>query len=403
MNEIQPVLGQTLDNFSEGITGAALWIDGNWPTLLVWVIWIAAAVTAAFALYVLLTRARNTVVSRLGGAGNVAPWRQVLASVVDSTSRLFFVALAAALAAAILGLASSWLTAIVGAILIIQFGLWAGAFLREALARYAETRAGDRGTIANALSLMKVLINVAVWSVVALVLLSNLGIDVTALVAGLGIGGIAIGLAAQGIFADLFASLSIILDRPFVRGDFVIFGDHMGTIERIGIKSTRIRSLSGEQIVVSNANLLQTTIRNYQLLYERRVVFTLDVSYRTPVEVVQEIPALLEGAVRAARSTRFDRAHFKGFGASALTFEVAFYVLSSDYNVYMDVQQHINLTIMRGFAERDIEFAFPTRTVFFHDGDVHRTTRHHGSGTEGRQVVRSTDRAPVELLQGQPE
>lgn len=402
MNEIQPALGQMLDNFSQSLNATAAWVDGNWPTVLAWLIWIAVAIAAASALYIVLMRARRSVARRLGGGDSPAPWRQVLSRVVDSTSRLFFAALAVGLAAAILGLSPSWLSAIVGAILVVQFGFWAGAFLREVLARYAETRAADRGTIANAMSLMTALINVAVWSVVALVLLSNLGVDVTALVAGLGIGGIAIGLAAQGIFADLFASLSIILDRPFVRGDFVIFGEHMGTIERIGIKSTRIRSLSGEQIVVSNANLLQATIRNYQLLYERRVVFTLDVSYRTPADVVQEIPALLEGAVRGARSTRFDRAHFKGFGPSALTFEVAYYVPSPDYNVYMDVQQHINLTIMRGFAERGIEFAFPTRTIFFHDADGDKSGRARPAAMEGRRP-RSSDRAPVELLRGQPE
>jgi small-conductance mechanosensitive channel len=271
--------------------------------------------------------------------------------------------LALALAAAILGLSSQWWRAVVGATLIVQAGLWLGSFLREIVARYAEERTTDRSTLANAMGLVQILISVAVWSIVVLVLLSNLGVDVTALVAGLGIGGIAIGLAAQGIFADLFASLSIILDRPFVRGDFVIFGDYMGTIERIGIKSTRIRSLSGEQIVISNANLLQATIRNYQLLYERRVVFGVGVIYKTPVEKARMIPQILREAVERAPKTRFDRAHLKEFAESALTYEVVYFVLDPDYNAYMDVQQAINFAIMSAFESQGIDFAFPTRTV----------------------------------------
>jgi small-conductance mechanosensitive channel len=245
----------------------------------------------------------------------------------------------------------------------VQVGLWLGSFLREFVARYAERKTTDRSALANAMSVVQIFINVAVWSIVALVLLSNMGMDVTALVAGLGVGGIAIGLAAQSIFADLFASLSIILDRPFMRGDFIVFGEHMGTIERIGIKSTRIRSLSGEQIVVSNANLLQATIRNYQLLYERRIQFRLNVSYRTPVDKVAEIPGIVRDAITARSKTRFDRGHLKEFGDAALVFEFVYFVLDPDYNVYMDVHQEINLAVLRAFEANDIDFAFPQPSV----------------------------------------
>jgi small-conductance mechanosensitive channel len=271
--------------------------------------------------------------------------------------------LAVAVAAAILGLSPEWWRAVVGATLIVQAGLWLASFLREVVARYAEERTTDRSTLSNAMGLVQVLISVAVWSIVALVLLSNLGVDVTALVAGLGIGGIAMGLAAQGIFADLFASLSIILDRPFMRGDFVVFGDYMGKIERIGIKSTRIRSLSGEQIVISNANLLQATIRNYQLLYERRIAFTISVAHGTPAEKARMIPAIMREAVERAPNTRFDRAHLKELAESALIYEVVYFVLDPDYNAYMDIQQAINFAIMDTFAAQDIDFAFPPRTV----------------------------------------
>lgn len=357
-------VGQVFAEMPTTLEGLPAWLRTNWPDILVALMWIGIALAAGVALYLALKSVRDWLVRFLRPADVTIPvWRSVLATVVASTWQLSFVVLAAALAAAILGLSSQWWQAIVGATLIVQAGLWLGSFLREVLARYAEERTTDRSTLANAMGLVQILINVGVWSIVVLVLLSNLGVDVTALVAGLGIGGIAIGLAAQGIFADLFASLSIILDRPFVRGDFIIFGDYMGTIERIGIKSTRIRSLSGEQIVVSNANLLQTTIRNYQLLYERRVVFTVSVVYRTPLDKVEAIPALLREVVDAAPKTRFDRAHLKALGDYALVYEVVYFVLDPDYNVYMDVQQAINFAIMRAFAARDIDFAFPTRTV----------------------------------------
>ncbi len=346
------------------VEGATAWVEANWSQVLVVLVWIGVALAAAVLFYVVLAFTRDRLVKILkGGEGERPAWRLILATIVAQTWRLSFVVLAAALAAAILGLSSDWWRAIVGATLIVQIGLWLGTFLRELVAQYAEQRSTDRSALANAMTVVRILINVGVWSVVALVLLANLGIDITALVAGLGIGGIAIGLAAQTIFSDLFASLSIILDRPFVRGDFIIFGDHMGTIERIGIKTTRIRSLSGEQIVISNGNLLQATIRNYQLLRERRVVFAIGVVYRTPVDQVAEIPKIIRTAIENTPKTRFDRSHFKDFGDSSLNFETVYYVLDPDYGVFMDTQHAINLAVMREFEARGIDFAFPTRTV----------------------------------------
>ncbi len=357
-------VGQMFAEMPLTVEGASAWLTANWADVLVGLVWVGIALAAAALLYFVLASVRDRLVKLLSrNDERRAAWRSILATILANTWRLSFVVLAAALAAAILGLSSEWLRAIVGATLIVQVGLWLGSFLREIVGQYAEQRATDRSAVANAMSVVRILINVGVWSVVALVLLANLGIDITALVAGLGIGGIAIGLAAQTIFADLFASLSIILDRPFVRGDFIIFGEHMGTIERIGIKTTRIRSLSGEQIVVSNANLLQATIRNYQLLRERRVLFSLGVVYRTPVDQVEEIPQIIRAAIAGSDKTRFDRCHFKAFGDSSLNFETVYYVLDADYNVFMDVQHGINLAIMREFEARKIDFAFPTRTV----------------------------------------
>jgi small-conductance mechanosensitive channel len=199
---------------------------------------------------------------------------------------------------------------------------------------------------------------------VALLTLDNLGIDITALVAGLGIGGIAVALAVQNIFGDLFASLSITLDRPFVVGDFLTVGEVLGTVESIGIKSTRLRSLSGEQIVMPNSDLLSSRVRNYGRMLERRVVFATAVTYETPIDLLERIPRLIREIVEAQTDTRFDRSHFAAHGAASLDFETVYYVRSPDYNRYMDIQQAINLAVYRRFAAEGIEFAFPTQTVF---------------------------------------
>ncbi|MDZ4869342.1 MAG: mechanosensitive ion channel family protein [Alphaproteobacteria bacterium] len=351
-------------NMPLSFSGASAWLQSHWPEVLTALVWIVVALAAGAAIYLGLKLARDRLVTLLrNDKDRASVWRSVAASVVANTWRVSFFVLSASVAAAILGLSPAWWRAVIGATLVVQVGLWLGSFLREFVARYAERKTTDRSALANAMSLVQIFINVAVWSIVALVLLSNMGMDVTALVAGLGVGGIAIGLAAQSIFADLFASLSIILDRPFMRGDFVVFGEHMGTIERIGIKSTRIRSLSGEQIVVSNSNLLQATIRNYQLLYERRIQFKLNVSHRTPVDKLAQIPGIVRDAITSRSKTRFDRGHLKEFGDSALLFEFVYFVLDPDYNVYMDVHQEINLAILRAFETNDIDLAFPQPSV----------------------------------------
>jgi small-conductance mechanosensitive channel len=205
--------------------------------------------------------------------------------------------------------------------------------------------------------------------VVVLFALDNVGIKVTALVAGLGVGGIAIALAVQNILGDLFASLSIVLDKPFVVGDFVILGEFMGNVEHVGLKTTRVRSLSGEQIVFSNNDLLSSRLRNFGRLRERRALFTLGVTYQTPREKLQKIPGMIKQAIESIEKTRFDRSHFKSYGAFSLDFETVYYVLGADYALYMDIQQKINLQIHEMFENEGIEFAYPTQTVFVEKGE----------------------------------
>jgi small-conductance mechanosensitive channel len=202
------------------------------------------------------------------------------------------------------------------------------------------------------------------WAVVLLLVLDNLGVDVTALVAGLGVGGIAVALAVQNILGDLFASLSIVLDKPFTIGDFLIIDDYLGSVEHIGLKTTRMRSLSGEQLVFSNTDLLKSRIKNYGRMFERRVIFDIGVTYQTPREKLQMIPDIIRSAIEAQEPVRFDRSHFRAYGDFSLSFETVYYVLKPDYNLYMDIQQAINLHIHARFEAEGIEFAYPTQTLF---------------------------------------
>ena len=201
------------------------------------------------------------------------------------------------------------------------------------------------------------------WSIVVLVALDNLGVNITALVAGLGVGGIVVALAVQSLLADVLASLSIVFDKPFVIGDFIVVEDFLGTVEYIGLKTTRIRSLSGEQIIISNNDLLRCRIRNYKRMTERRVVFHLGVIYQTTHEKLSHINSIVRDIIESKENVRFDRVHFKEYGDWSLIYEVVYYVLSQDYNLYMDIQQKINLDLFRKFQEEGIEFAYPTNTV----------------------------------------
>lgn len=202
------------------------------------------------------------------------------------------------------------------------------------------------------------------WILGILMVLSNLGINVTSLITGLGIGGIAIALALQNVLGDMFASFSIFTDKPFKVGDFIIVGDDMGTVEKIGIKSTRITTLEGQELIIPNKTLSEERINNYGRMKKRRVQFSLGVTYSTAFEKLGRIPEMVENIIKSQRDTQFDRAHFKRYGDSSLDFEVVYYVESADYNRYMDTQQAINLAIFERFAKEGIEFAFPSRTVY---------------------------------------
>jgi len=208
------------------------------------------------------------------------------------------------------------------------------------------------------------LIKIAVWVVGVIFLFDNLGFKVTTVVAGLGIGGVAVALAGQAILKDLFSYFAILFDRPFEVGDFIAVGEQMGTVDRIGVKTTRLRSLSGEQLVFSNADLTDSRVQNFKRMERRRVAFHIGVTYETPAKKLKDIPAVVEKVIEDVADADFDRTHFYSFGDFNLIFEVVYYVKGDNYRKYMDIQQQINVGIYEQFAKRKIDFAYPTQTIY---------------------------------------
>jgi small-conductance mechanosensitive channel len=254
-----------------------------------------------------------------------------------------------------------------GIILLIQIGILASEAIRIWLASYRKQKIEDHADTVTTVTSVGFITKIVLWLILLLIALDNLGVNVSALIAGLGVGGIAVALAVQNILGDLFASFSIILDKPFVIGDFIIVDNFLGTIEHIGLKTTRVRSLSGEQLIFSNSDLLKTRIRNFKRMYERRVVFSIGVVYQTAHEKLKKIPEIIKNIIEKQEQTRFDRAHFKEYGAYALNFEIVYWIENPDYNIYMDIQQKINLEIFQQFESEDIEFAYPSQSIYLND------------------------------------
>lgn len=247
---------------------------------------------------------------------------------------------------------------------ILQVSIWVSTFISLLSVNYIKKKPTDDNSNTATIKALSFIVKLILWIITFMLILENLGIDVTALIAGLGVGGIAVALAMQNVLGDLMASLSIVFDKPFVLGDFIIVGDFMGTVEHVGLKTTRLRSLSGEQIIFSNTDLLQSRVRNYKRMFERRIQFKFGILYSTAYEKVAKIPEMMKDIIEAQNSVRFDRAHFKEYGDFALNYEVVYYVLKPEYNIYMDIQQGINLEMMKKFSEEGIEFAFPTQTLY---------------------------------------
>jgi small-conductance mechanosensitive channel len=347
------------DHYRQWTAGLMSW-DQTQRWLLAFGVFLGAAVVLRILRATLKRRAAARTEKR------PSPWSGVLAELLQRTTVWFQLILAAYFGSLVLDLGTGWAQgarSIAVVALLIQGAIWGSVLLTFFISQHVRQRLESDAAGATTISMLGFLSKLVLWSLVLLLVLSNLGIDVTALITGLGIGGIAIALAAQNVLGDLFASLSIVLDKPFVLGDAIAVETMSGTVEHIGLKTTRVRSSSGEQLIFSNNDLLRSRVRNFKRMQERRVEFTLGVTYGTPLEKLRTLPALLRDIVQAQPRVRLDRAHFKSCGEFSLVFEVVYCMLEPDYSLYMDTQQAINLAIVEQFRQQEIEFAYPTRTI----------------------------------------
>lgn len=338
---------------------AAAWLAQNRQELMIG----AAAAVAAVALMLVLREIGRQISAR---DPHCRTWRSVIGRVFAKTSILFMIVAA-------LDVLASYsepperIVRLIDVAFIIVAALQAAVWARELVMGILAQKAGDEPgetSLDNARAVIRVLVSVALFAIAVIVILDNLGVNVTALVAGLGIGGIAIGLAAQGIFSDLFAALSILFDKPFRRGDTISFGNSVGTVERIGLKTTRLRALSGEQLVMANTKLLDQEIRNLAEGQSRRTSLNFGITYQTPTEKLEAIPDLARQAVESRRGCAFVRCAMTGFGPSSLDHELLFDVTTVDPNVLAADRTAIMMHILREFAARKIDFAYPTQTTF---------------------------------------
>ena len=332
------------------------------------------AVAAAAVAFIVLLLIRSVLVGRLGAIAKrtTTDWDNILVELVARTRPYFLAAAAIVFGEHFLVLPPTtdrYFDSGFALILLVQCGLWAGGAVDLWVQQHAALRS-SRSDLASVTTMRALAVGVKVlfWTIIFISALDKFGVNVTTLVTGLGIGGVAIALAVQNVLGDLFAALSIVLDKPFDVGDAIAVDQMQGTVEKIGLKTTRIRSVSGEQIIVSNSELLKSRIRNYKRQLDRRVVFTTDVTYATQPEVLERIPGMIREVVAAQHPVRFDRSHFTQYTDSALRIETVYYVLDADYTRFLDIQQTINLELLRRFGAEKIQFAFPTRTVFI-DGD----------------------------------
>ena len=339
---------------------ASAWVRGNSVDIL-----IAATIGAMIAAVLIGLRSFGHRLVRDRGDG--INWRIVIGRVLSKTTLYFIILCAAELVAEYAATPPGLLRAI-NVLFVITASFQAAIWGRELVLGLIEHRVGAvenaHSTLGSAIGIIRLLVTVALFAIALIVILDNLGVNVTGLVAGLGIGGIAIGLAAQGIFKDLFSALAIIFDRPFRRGDTITFDQTTGTVEQIGLKSTRVRSLSGEEVVISNDNLLSTKIQNWALLHRRRAVMTLGLIYQTPPELLARLPQEIEGIVKSQPLATFDRAHVAAFSPSSIDLEAVFFVETADYPEFMRTKQEIMLGILRRFDELGASFAYPTQTTF---------------------------------------
>jgi len=338
---------------------AANWLIAVVIGAVVWAsLWVLRDLIASR--YRKYSRAKNPTLIRL------------IAYVIGNTKQILFFAIALDVARESITLPDNIQHAVSNTVMIlilIQVGLWAGRTVRFYLEMKEVERGADR-VFAGSLDVVSFVARMLIWSLLILVMLSNIGVNITALLAGLGVGGVAVALALQNVLGDLFASLSIALDKPFVIGDNLVIDTFIGKVEHIGIKTTRLRSEGGEQIILSNADILRSRVRNFGRLSQLRILATIRVGFDTPADKLKEMPKLLENIVREHAQARFERCHLKTLGESCFQFELSYFVQQPAVNSMLDLQQAVNFRIIDELRGCGVEFAYPTQLVVI---DRHRS------------------------------
>ncbi len=346
------------------------WLQGMWDATIVWFngnyseILIGLALAAAIVMAMIGCRRLGERLYRRDRS--MSNWISVVGRTMAKTRTWFMVAIALE-AFAVYANTPLLLTALINLAfsisMVIQIAIWARAIILGIIEHRTQTDEASSEALGSAMKLIRVLVTFGVGAIAAIVVLDNLNVDVTGLIAGLGVAGIAIGLAAQGIFSDLFAALSIIFDKPFKKGDAVSYDNTTASVEQIGLRSTRLRSVTGEEKIISNTNLLDKEISNLTRLDSRRIKFALGVVYQTDPDLAARVPEILEAVVGEA-GHKFVRAGFVGFGDSSLDYQLEFDVMSPVWDVVYNARHTVGIGVFKRFAAEGLEFAYPTQTTF---------------------------------------
>ncbi len=334
--------------------------------------WIYA-IALFLALYIVLLIVKRILIRRYSNLAAQEPSdiQIMLADSINKTHWLFLLIICLYIGSLLLKLpqeVNQLIRSVTIVVILVQIGFWGGTIIDYLVSRRIVPQTGDFDTDRTTVRVLRLASKVILWTIIILLVLENAtGIELNSLIASLGLAGLAAALAVQNVLGDFFAAFSIALDRPFAIGDFVVVGDLRGTVEDIGLKSTRVRSVTGEQLIFSNSDLLSSRIRNYKTLERRMILFTLSVIYQTPPDKLARIPEMIKTIIETYEFTSFDRAHFKQYADSSLDFEVVYFMDTPDFYTYMDTQQAINLAIYEHFEAEGIEFAYPTQTVYQKD------------------------------------
>ncbi|MDB4878250.1 MAG: mechanosensitive ion channel protein MscS [Gemmatimonadetes bacterium] len=336
--------------------------------------WLTAALTAAVMFFVLIL-ARRVLVSRIGALAERTTNQidDVIVAMLAETRTwvCLTIAILTGASALHLGRVQPFVAPVSKLVLLWQLAVWGAAAISYWMKHHLSNRTqeSDRTSVAM-ISAMGVGAKVLLWVLAIITALKSVfAIEITPLITGLGVSGIAVALAVQNILGDVLAALAIVFDKPFDVGDNIGVDQITGVVEHIGLKTTRLRSVTGEQIIIGNGDLLKSRLRNFRRMYQRRVLFNLDIPYDTPTDVLARLPKIVEEIVSAQSPVKFDRSHVASFGESAIRLETVYFVLDPDYKKYMDIQQAINLEVLRRFAGESVQFALPSRTVY-HQGPM---------------------------------